>query len=132
MLKKEITFTNQITGTQETEEHYFNLTKAEIIEIDASYPGGVIEYLTRAVKLKDTKTVIGVFKDLILKSYGEKTASGRFIKSQELRDSFMTTEAYSELFMELLENEENAGNFVNGIIPQVPAAKNVSNVVPLG
>lgn len=129
MLKKEITYTD-LNGAQQTEDFYFNLTKAEVIELDAAYPEGIMEYLNLAVKQKRTDVVIATFKDLILRSYGEKTPSGKFIKTQALRDTFMASEAYSELFMELLENEQNAATFVNGIVPHVEEPKGSNAVVP--
>ena len=57
-------------------------------------------------------------KDIILKSYGVKSPDGRrFIKNQEVRDAFVQTEAYSQLFMELATNAQAASDFVAGIIP---------------
>lgn len=130
MLKKEITYTD-FNGQKKTEDFYFNLTKAELIEYDAAYQnqGGVMEYLTSLMKHEQTGKLIMAFKDLILRSYGEKTSNGRFIKSQELRDAFMATEAYSELFMEITSGEEAAAAFINGIVPQVP--NKPDNVAPI-
>jgi len=137
MLKKTITYSDLFTGEKKTEDHYFNLTKAELIEYDSAFPEGCMEYLTRLVKTEQKGKLILAFKDLILRSYGEKTDSGRFIKTQELRDAFMATEAYSELFMEVTANEENMAAFVNGIVPKVPnvskndsAIRNAVKVVP--
>ena len=70
------------------------------------------------------KGLIDLFKDLILRSYGEKSADGRrFIKSKELSTAFSQTEAYSELFMELVTDAEKAAEFVNGITPAIPTDK---------
>lgn len=131
MLVKEITFNDTFTGAQKTETHYFNMTRAEIIEYDAMFPEGAIAYLTRLVQLEDAGKLIQAFKDLILRSYGERTDDGRFIKSQDRRDAFMTTEAYSELFMEVTASEENMAAFVNGIVPRVPNAGKNTNVTPI-
>lgn len=130
MLKKEITYTD-FNGQKKTEDFYFNLTKAELIEYDAAYQdqGGVMEYLTSLMKHEKTGKLIMAFKDLILRSYGEKTSNGRFIKSQELRDAFMATEAYSELFMEITSGEEAVAAFINGIVPRVPDKP--ENVTPI-
>lgn len=128
MLKKAITYTD-FNGNEKTEDFYFNLTKAELIEYDSAFPEGCMEYLTRLVKTEQKGKLIMAFKDLILRSYGEKTDSGRFLKSQELRDAFMATEAYSELFMEVTANEENMAAFVNGIVPKVPANQNNPSAV---
>lgn len=132
MLKKTITYID-LNGNERKEDHYFNLTKAEMIEYDSEFPEGVIEYLTRLVNLQDKGKLIKAFKDLILRSYGEKLDNGKFIKSQEIRDAFMATEAYSELFLEVLSSEENMANFVNAIVPKAPSEQKGSVVpMPLG
>lgn len=135
MFKKTITYTDY-NGVERHEDHYFNLTKAEMIEYDAEFPEGVIEYLTRLVNLRDKGKLIKAFKDLILRSYGEKLDNGRFIKSQEIRDAFMATEAYSELFMEVVASEEAMAAFVNAIVPKAPADKkadaSVVSITPAG
>ena len=72
-----------------------------------------------------------MFKDIILRAYGEKSADGkRFIKNQELRDAFAQTEAYSDLFMELATDAEAAAKFINGIIPQGTKAQTSSSSAP--
>ena len=119
MLKKTITYTD-FDGNERKEDFYFNLTKAEVTEMQMSAEGGLAKMLEKIVATQDTKRVIEVFKDIILKSYGEKSPDGkRFIKNDEVRDSFAQTEAYSELFMELAGNAEAAAAFINGIVPQV-------------
>lgn len=121
MLAKEITYTD-LNGNERTNTYYFNLTKAELIEYDAMFEDGVFNYLTMLMKNQEKMKgkIISIFKDLILRSYGEKTETGRFIKSQELRESFAASEAYSELFMEITGSEDAATKFINAIIPQVP------------
>lgn len=120
MLKKTIPYVD-FDGNERTEEFYFNLTKAEVIEMEMSTSGGLAAMLEKIVASQDTKRIIEVFKDLILKSYGEKSPDGkRFVKNQELRDAFSQTEAYSELFLELATNPEAAAAFVNGIVPSSP------------
>lgn len=131
MLTKEITYTD-LNGNQRTDTYYFNLTKAELIEYDSSFEDGVLNYLTFLTKNGDKMKgkLVLAFKDLILRSYGEKTVNGRFVKSQELRESFAASEAYSELFMEITSSEEAAANFINAIIPQVPQGKE-ANITPI-
>ena len=66
------------------------------------------------------------FKDLVLKSYGEKSADGkRFIKTPEISEAFSQTEAYSVLFMELATDADAAAAFVNGIIPKTNGKANL-------
>lgn len=124
MLKKTITYTDY-NETKRTEDFYFNLTKAEIMEMEMSTSGGLAEMIQRIVKAQDQPAIIKVFKDLVLRAYGEKSADGRrFIKNDEIRDAFSQTEAYSILFMELASDADKAAAFVNGITPaDVDASK---------
>lgn len=117
MIKKTITYSDY-NGYERTEDFYFNLTEAEIMEMELSTAGGLAEMIKKIVAAQDAPSIIKIFKDLILKAYGEKSPDGkRFIKNDELRESFSQTEAYSQLFMELAMNADEAGKFVNGIIP---------------
>lgn len=117
MLKKTITYTDY-NGTERKEDFYFNLTKAEIMEMELGTTGGFAEMIQRVIDAQDGPTIIKIFKDLVLKAYGEKTADGkRFVKSKEISDAFAQTEAYSSLFMELATDAKAAAEFVNGIIP---------------
>ena len=117
MLKKTITY-HDYNGVEYTQDFYFNLSKAEIMEMELGTTGGLAEMIQKIVAAQDAPSIIKVFKDLILKSYGEKSADGKsFIKSDEISTAFSQTEAYSELFMELATNAEAAAAFVNGIVP---------------
>ena len=101
MLKKTITYTDY-NGTTRKEDFYFNLTQAEVTELEVSVEGGLVEMINRIVAAQNGKVIIETFKDIILRAYGEKSPDGRrFIKNQEVRDAFAQTEAYSKLFMEL-------------------------------
>lgn len=117
MLKKTITYTDY-NDTTRTEDFYFNLTKAELTEMELGVDGGLAEMIRNIVAAKDTPSLIKIFKDLVLRAYGVKSADGkRFIKSEELKTEFSQTEAYSQLFMELATDADAASAFVNGIVP---------------
>lgn len=119
MLKKTITYTDY-NGVERKEDFYFNLTKAEIMEMEMSISGGLTEMINRIVAAQDAPAIIKVFKELVLKAYGVKSPDGkRFIKSDELATEFAQTEAYSQLFMELATDADAASAFVNGIVPNV-------------
>lgn len=123
MLKKTINYTDY-NGTSRTEDHYFNLSKAELTEMELSISGGFAEMIQNVINAQDGPTIMKIFKDIILKSYGEKAPDGkRFIKSKELSTAFSQTEAYSELFMELVTDAKKAAEFINGIIPADIAAE---------
>lgn len=117
MLKKTMTYTDY-NGVTRTEDFYFNLTQAEVAEMEMSVDGGLVEMINRITAAKDGRQIISLFKDVILRAYGVKSDDGRrFIKNQEVRDAFAQTEVYSDLFMELATNSESAAAFVAGIIP---------------
>ena len=117
MLKKTITYVDY-NGSERTEDFYFNLSKAEIMEMEMSTSGGLAEMINRIVAAQDVPAIIKIFKDLILKAYGEKSPDGKkFVKSDAISTDFAQTEAYSQLFMELATDADAAAKFVNGIIP---------------
>lgn len=117
MLKKTITYVDY-NGNERTEDFYFNLNKAELMEMQMGTTGGLTEMITKIVAAQDAPALIKVFKDLILKAYGEKSPDGReFDKSEKISTKFSQTEAYSQLFMELATDADAAAKFVNGIVP---------------
>lgn len=117
MLKKTITY-RDYNDVERTEDFYFNLTKAEIMEMELGTTGGFTEMVQKIIDTQDIPQIAKIFKDLVLKAYGEKSPDGRrFIKNDEIRDGFAQTEAYSDLFMELSTNPDAASAFINGIIP---------------
>ena len=117
MLKKIITYTDY-NGVERTEPFYFNLSKAELMEMELGVTGGMTEMLDKIIAAKDAPSLMKTFKEMIMKAYGVKSDDGkRLIKSEELSIAFTQTEAYSVLFMELITDDKAAADFVNGIIP---------------
>lgn len=118
MIKKTITY-NDYNGVERTEDFYFNLSEAEVMEMELGVTGGMAEMLQRIVQAQDGPTIIQTFKDVVLRSYGVKSPDGkRFIKNDTLREEFSQTEAYSQLFMKLATDSKEAADFVNGIMPK--------------
>lgn len=138
MLKKTITYTN-FEGIEVTEDFYFNLTKAEVMKMQLGTVGGYVEKLTKLVGLKSPEDfaesknidssrisensvpqIVELFENLILASYGKKVEIGGrliFVKKEEYTDEFKYSEAYSKLFMELIEKPSEAKNFMTGVLP---------------
>jgi hypothetical protein len=117
MYVKNMTY-KDFNDEERNEDFYFNLTKAEITEMELSTEGGLGATIERITKAKDTPAIIKIFKELILKSYGVKSPDGkRFIKSPELSEEFAQTNAYSDLFVALASDSKEAAAFVNGIMP---------------
>lgn len=130
MYKKVIKYTDY-NGEEREESFYFNLSQAELAEMELTKEGGMKEYIDRIVETKDRPQLVNIFKELILKSYGVKSDDGkRFIKRQnghDLSEDFEQTEAYSVLFMELASDADAAAEFVNGLTNQ---SANTSSPVP--
>lgn len=127
MLRKTITFTDY-NGVERTETHYFNLSKAEVTKMEAGTTGGFTQMIRKIIETRDVPSLVEIFDDLILKSYGEKSPDGRrFVKSDELSTAFSQTEAYTALFMELVSDSNKAAAFVNGILPDLSDIKTEEN-----
>lgn len=123
MLKKSITY-RDYNDVERTEDFYFNLTKAELAEMNLTTTGGMQELINKIINTQDTPELIKLFKKIVFSAYGEKSLDGRrFIKKDDngrlLAEQFAETEAYSELFMELATNDKAASDFINGILPKI-------------
>lgn len=117
MLKKTIKYTD-FNGDEVSEDYFFHLSQAELVELELSKDGGLSDAMKRIIDAEDGKGIVAEFKNIILMSYGVKSADGkRFIKNQKLREEFESSEAYSTLFMELVTNADASSAFINGIVP---------------
>lgn len=117
MLKKVITY-EDYNGNSRTETFYFNLNKAELIELENGVTGGLTEMVHRISETQSTPEMMKIFKDIIFRSYGEKSDDGkRLIKSKELSEAFSQTDAYNVLFMELFSDADKVAEFIEGILP---------------
>ena len=121
MHKETITYVD-FNGTERTEDHYFNLSKTEITELEVSMPGGFAEYLMGIINAKNVPEIMASFKKIILSAYGIKSADGiRLEKGEEISKAFTESLAYDVLFQKLfLSGDVNAASdFINAIIPQI-------------
>jgi hypothetical protein len=118
VLKKTITYID-FEGVSRTETFYFNLTKAEILKMELSEAGGLKKLIEKIVAEKDNTKLLDLFQEVVVRSYGEKSADGKqFMKSQAITDKFTSTQAFSDLFMELATNDTEAAAFINGLLPK--------------
>ena len=123
MLKETVTYTD-FNGQDRTESFLFNFTQAEVLEMETTYPGGYAGFLQSVIDAKDQPTLIKIFKDFVLKAYGEKTPDGRsFVKEDEngnplYRKNFIYTPAYSKIYMKLSTDADYAAKFVKGVLPE--------------
>lgn len=117
MYKRTLTF-EDFNGNERTEDFYFHFSKAELMEMEMAKEGGLQNYVEKITKAQDMPELMKLFKELLLKSYGEKSLDGRkFVKSPELSEAFSQTEAYSMLFMELATDDVKAAEFINNVVP---------------
>ena len=117
MIKKTVTYIDY-NDKERTEDFYFNLTKAELMEMEMGVSGGMSEMCKRIVAAQDSRELIDTFKMILMKAYGEKSPDGkRFMKSKDISEAFAQTEAYSDLFMELATDAQVAADFINGLLP---------------
>lgn len=136
MIKKTITY-KDYEGNTRTEDHYFNLSRAEMIELEYSFKGGFTKTLEKIAATQEPTEIFPMVKDLIVKSYGVKSPDGkRFIKTQEYIDEFVQSEAFSELMVELLSDDKKAAEFMNGLLnnptmSELESAKGKANVSAL-
>lgn len=117
MLKKTIKYTD-FNGNEISEDFYFNLSKAELLEMETKANGSLKAKLERLINTRDISAIMQIFKEIITSSYGVKSDDGkRFIKNQEILDEFLQSNAYSELYVELASNSDSAIEFITNIIP---------------
>jgi hypothetical protein len=127
LIKKDIKFENPFTEETVTEEHYFHISKADLVEMeleehnntyerDGETLTGMQAKLQRIIDSNDGRAIITEFKDIIRRAYGKKEGE-RFIKSREIQDDFLATEAFSQLLFELCTQPDAAGEFINGVVP---------------
>lgn len=129
MLKETMTY-EDFNGEERTEDFYFNLTEAEVTEMQLSTNGGLAEMIQKIIKAKDIPAIISIFKDILLKAYGEKSADGKYFKkSKELSEAFSQTQAYSDLYMKLATDADAASAFINGLLPKKMAEEANKNKV---
>lgn len=117
MLKRMISYTD-FDGNDRTELFLFNLTSAEMMELSVSHGGDLNAYIERIVKDSDSAAIVNLVKEIILTSYGEKSDDGkRFVKSDELREAFASSAAYSALFTDLFLDSGKQMDFIKSIMP---------------
>ena len=118
MLKKTVKY-EDFDGNEREEDFYFNLTKAELIDLEMSNEGGLDKFLDRIMKEKSSVKLIDMFKKIVIMAYGVKSDDGkRFVKNDTVREEFLSTNAYSEIFTELASDADAAAKFMVGIMPK--------------
>lgn len=111
-------------GEEITEEFRFNLTKQELLELELETEGSIESFIKKCMNHKDATSIARFVKNLIIKSYGEKSEDGRFfvksVNGVSLGEKFSYTEAFSDLYLSLISDAAALNNFIERIIPPVP------------
>lgn len=116
MIKKTVNYTDW-DGEKVSEDLYFNLNKAELMELNKRYGGKLDKHLKRMTERKEYSKLGVFYKDFILKAYGRKSEDGRrFEKSDEAARDFYQSLAFDTLFDEVLNTPEAADAFVKGVL----------------
>lgn len=121
MIKWPVKYTDY-NGKEREEELYFNLNETEVIELEVSVDGGLIEMINRISKAEKGSAIMSTLKTVILKSYGEKSADGKYFRKMDdegrpLSRMFEQSEAFNALFVELVTDADKSAKFFNGVIP---------------
>ena len=116
MIKKTISYVD-FNGTQRNDDYYFHLSVPEATRFAAKFgEQGWEAGIKSIVDSGDLTEVLDLFEDIILTSYGQKSPDGRtFIKNKEMRENFSNSEAYAQLFEELVMSPDAMTQFAKGI-----------------
>lgn len=117
MIKKTIKY-EDFNGNTVEEDFYFHISKADLLEMEVGVEGGLSELLKKVAASENPKEILAHYKEIVLSSVGRKSEDGkRFVKTQEIRDEFAQSEAYSELLIELATDAEASAAWVRGVLP---------------
>ena len=106
-------------GKEVIEEFCFHLSVVEVTQLNFEYPNGLDAYIKRIIAEKNMSELVHVFTDVILRSFGKKSADRKsFVKNEDTTKAFSETEAFSNLFMELAVDSEAAKSFMLAILPK--------------
>ena len=98
---------------------YFNLSRREVFELAKEYNGvnAFQEYITNAQADENLFQIVEFTDNIIGKAYGERQGE-RFVKSEQIKESFLNSPEYEELFDQLMDNPSLVREFYNGILPE--------------
>lgn len=124
MFRHNVTYTD-FNGNERKEDLYFHLSTPEVVRIEAEVGMPMQEYVQSLQANLEVKTLLDFLERIVLTAYGKKTVDGRsFQKSKEIRDEFEHSQAYAELFEDLLTKPELALKFGEGVVDNGKDKKN--------
>ena len=97
----------------------FYLSKADLLEIQLGSFVGLDVLIKRLIDAQNGKEIMAIIKEIILKSVGKPSADGRrFIRDEATREEFYQTDAYAQLFEELVTDSDKAIAFITAVVPR--------------
>lgn len=102
-----------------TEDHYFHLSKSELIKLESGDGEAISVKLERAGKSGDGGQIMRVMSEIIELAYGQRVdgSGSQFYKDPDLTKMFMGSLAFDQLLTDLLTETTDAVTFVNGLMP---------------
>ena len=122
MIKKVIKYTD-FNGQNRSEVAYFNLNKLEVLKLTAKLGMDIDKYAKQLAESEDLAKMLQFIEDIILMAYGEKSQDGRsFVKSKDRTAEFESSNAFAELFDQLVTNPQQTAQFASGIVGAKPSS----------
>lgn len=121
MLKVTVKCEDLFTEEEKTVDLYFHLTEAELVSLNLVENNKFTNYKQNTNELGSQEIVL--FEKLIGKAYGKRTADGKFIKNDEIRDEFLCSPEYSALLTKMSTGELTVQDFVTGCFPKSVQSK---------
>lgn len=101
------------------DELTFALTFKDLIDLNASVPGGIGVYFNKIYNERDNEALKRLVDYLVVMSYGKVDKSGKYFnKSDKIRDKFLQSAVYPHFLQILLNDGKKFGEFLSEIMPK--------------
>ena len=121
MIKKTITF-EDYNGEDRTKDFYFHMNQVEFSKLNGEVPGGIEKRMQKIIEDRDEDALLRIIDLIVSRSYGEFDEADEFTKvsktGRPLYEKFVNTDAYDQLIIELIQNEDNIVTFLKSIMPK--------------
>jgi hypothetical protein len=106
-------------GVDRKEDHYFQLSEPEVMQLNFSSVGNLKDTVEKITQEQDGGRIISLFEQIIQKAHGERSEDGRlFIKNKEALERFIYSPVYSMMYMKLATDADYAARFLREILPK--------------
>jgi hypothetical protein len=121
MIKKTITY-EDYNGDERTKDFYFHMNQVEFSKLNGEIPGGIEKRMQKVIEDRDDDALLRIIDLLVSRGYGEFNDEDEFTKisknGRPLYEKFVNTDAYDQLIIELIQNENNIVEFLRGMMPK--------------